>query len=88
MRVARAGGLARADRRHDRGHGKLEPALDVEQRRGRIDLRECRRIAVLANGDKRRPEPLGFSQLRLGLLFAIEMMSCTRPPRRDRTGRA
>lgn len=51
-------------------------------------MRECRRIAVLANGDKRRPEPLGFSQLRLGLLFAIEMMSCTRPPRRDRTGRA
>ena len=26
LRVARAGGLARADRRHDRGHGKLEPA--------------------------------------------------------------
>ena len=65
--------VARADHRHDRARGKIEPALDVEQRRRGIDLGERRRIAVLADRDEARAEPLGALQLGFGLGLTTEM---------------
>ena len=50
------GAVARADDGDDRHVGELEPAFDEEQGRRRIDLRERRRIARLADGDQACPQ--------------------------------
>ena len=51
--------LAGAHHGDDGSFGKLEPSLDVEQRRRRIDMGEGRGIALLAHGDESSPGAVG-----------------------------
>jgi hypothetical protein len=64
--------VPRADNRHDRNAGKIEPAFDIEERRRRIDPCNRRRITLFADGNERCADPLGRFELGLRLGFAIE----------------
>ena len=49
--------------------GKLEPALDVEERRRRIDMGEGGGITLLAHGDEMSPGAVG--SFKLGVSLAL-----------------
>ena len=51
---------------------ELGAALDVEQRRGRIDMGKRRRIARLADRDETRANAVGAGKFGLGLGFGAE----------------
>ena len=77
--------VARADNGDDRDVGELQPALDVEQRRRRIDLGKRRRIARLADGDQGGAEPVRRFEFGLGLGFRAEMdVAAAAAPRQQR----
>ena len=51
--------VARADNGHRRKAGELEIAFDEEERRRRIDMRQCRRVARLADRDELGADAVG-----------------------------
>jgi hypothetical protein len=67
--------VAGADDGDDGKGGELGAALDVEQRRGRIDMGERRRIARLAERDERYAQTVGAGKLGFGFASVQSPMS-------------
>ena len=63
-------------------------ALDVEQRRRRIDGGKRRRIAGLDGEERAGADPVGGLELGLGIASRGRCGSPARPPRRDSSGSA
>ena len=81
------GAVAGADDGDDRNVGELQPAFDEEEGRRRIDLRERRRIARLADRDQACPK-LSAASSSASASASVQRRMSERPPRRDRSGSA
>lgn len=82
------GAVACADDGDDGNVGEIEPALGVEEGRGRVDLSEGRRIARLPDGDEACAQAFGSFEFGLGSASVQRRISWARPPRRDSIGSA
>lgn len=84
--LSRRRAVAGADDGDDGKGGELGAALDVEQRWGRIDMGERRRIARLAERDESYAQAVGAAKLGFGFGFGAEpnVVSPATPPRQHR----
>ena len=84
--LSRRRAVAGADDGDDGKGGELGATLDVEQRRGRIDMSERRRIARLAERDERYAQAVGAGELGFRFGFGAEpnVVRPAAPPRQRR----